>query len=251
MVTTDSKTIFVADDSVFFRTKLSDILVEAGHKVIFAKDGRDLIAKINAADSRIDLLILDLQMPEIDGFGVLKWLKESGCNDRFPVLVATGAFEATAVVNNLRELGASGFMSKGSTPEQIIFRVHSLLFPDKKTRRSNIERVPISTPADFTHGDNPAQTGFIQNIGEGGTFLHTNVSLLVGTKLRLRFSLPGIDRVFHLSGAVEWSTYDSPAAHRTLFGGYGVMFMDITDDERDALNGFVKEELSKLSVKKL
>ena len=42
MITKNSKNILIADDSVFFRTKLSDILVEAGHKVRFAKDGRAL-----------------------------------------------------------------------------------------------------------------------------------------------------------------------------------------------------------------
>ncbi len=38
MITKDSKNILLADDSLFFRTKLSDILVEAGHKVRFSKD---------------------------------------------------------------------------------------------------------------------------------------------------------------------------------------------------------------------
>ncbi|MBI5885778.1 MAG: response regulator [Deltaproteobacteria bacterium] len=131
MVTQDSKNVIIADDSVFFRTKLSDILVEAGHKVTFAKDGLKLIEGIRAGHDAIDLLILDLQMPEMDGFGVLKWLKANGYAGRFPVLVATGAYEATAIVNDLRELGASGFMSKDSTPEQIIFRVNNLLFPAK------------------------------------------------------------------------------------------------------------------------
>ena len=42
MITKDSKT-YVADDSLFFRTKLSDILMEAGHKVYFAKNGADVI----------------------------------------------------------------------------------------------------------------------------------------------------------------------------------------------------------------
>lgn len=249
MVTQDSKNIIIADDSVFFRTKLSDILIEAGHKVIFARDGKELIEKLRADQNTINLLILDLQMPEIDGFGVLKWLKENGNAGRFPVLVATAAYEASAVVNNLRELGASGFMTKGSTPEQIIFRVHSLLFPDKNSRRSPAERVPVSMPVDFIHGDSPVQTGFIQNIGEGGTFLHTNAQFLVGTKLRLRFSLPGTDGVFDLNGAVEWSTYNNPGS-RTLFGGYGVMFTGITDDERASLGNFVKAETSRQPYKK-
>src|SRR3972149_3951223 len=90
MITKDSKRILVADDSIFFRTKLSDILVEAGHKVKFAKDGRELIKEISIDAGGVDLLMLDLQMPDIDGFGVLNWLSENGLKGRFPVLVITG-----------------------------------------------------------------------------------------------------------------------------------------------------------------
>jgi CheY-like chemotaxis protein len=46
MITENSKNILLADDSVFFRTKLSDILIEAGHKISFASDGREVINKV-------------------------------------------------------------------------------------------------------------------------------------------------------------------------------------------------------------
>ncbi len=70
MITKNSKNIMVADDSLFFRTKLSDILVEAGHRVRFAKDGREVISELKIDPGGVDLLMLDLQLPEIDGFGV-------------------------------------------------------------------------------------------------------------------------------------------------------------------------------------
>ena len=131
MLTHDSKNVLIADDSIFFRTQLSDIITEAGHKVSCVKNGLKLIEVIKAGQCSIDLLILDLQMPKMDGFSALKWLKENGYAGKFPVLVSTGAYEAGTIVNDLRELGASGFMSKASTPEQILFRVNNLLFPTK------------------------------------------------------------------------------------------------------------------------
>ncbi|OGQ58850.1 MAG: hypothetical protein A3J24_02475 [Deltaproteobacteria bacterium RIFCSPLOWO2_02_FULL_53_8] len=248
MITKDSKNIFIADDSVFFRTKLSDVFVEAGHKVRFAKDGKELIKEISIDHDAIDLLILDLQMPDIDGYGVLKWLKENGYTDKFPVLVVTAVYEAAGIVERLRELGAAGLMTKGFTPEQIIFRVNKILFPDKCAYRDIAERVPVSIPVDFTLGEAKTRTGYLLNISDGGTFLHTAEELLLGAMLHLRFSLPGTGRVFALKAAVKWSTND--VAHRTLFGGYGLSFTGLTDDEKGVLKSFVAEEMSKLAFEK-
>ncbi|MBI5902715.1 MAG: response regulator, partial [Deltaproteobacteria bacterium] len=150
MITEDSKNILIADDSVFFRTKLSDILIEAGHLVRFAKDGREVINEIKIDSNGIDLLILDLQMPDIDGFGVLKWMKENGYEGKFPVLAITGVYELSQVTENLKGLGAAGLMTKGFTPEQIIFRVNRALFPDKIQQGAPRERVPVSVPVDFS-----------------------------------------------------------------------------------------------------
>ncbi len=129
MTTEGSRNILVADDSIFFRSKLNDILLMAGHKVQFANDGNEAVEAVKTSADRIDLLILDLQMPELDGFGVLKWIKDNGHGGRFPILVMTGTDEAANILEKLRELGASGYMSKDLSPEQIIIRINKILFP--------------------------------------------------------------------------------------------------------------------------
>jgi len=245
MITKDSKNVFIADDSVFFRTKLSDILVEAGHKVRFAKDGREIISEMKIDPDGIDLLVLDLQMPGIDGFGVLKWLNDNGFRGRFPILVVTAVYEPAHVTENLRALGASGLMTKGFTPEQIIFRVNRLLFPDKASQRVIPERVPVSLPVDFALGEK-TQTGFMLNLSEGGIFLHTKDDILIGSMLHMKFSLPGSGKVFDLKGIVKWSTQD--VEHRTLFGGYGVMFTYLSVEDAAIIKGFVDAEVKKVGA---
>lgn len=245
MITKDSKNILIADDSVFFRTKLSDILVEAGHNVRFAKDGREVLNELTIDSKGLDLLMLDLQMPDIDGFGVLKWLNENGFKGRFPVLVITGVYEPVHVMVKLRELGATGLMTKGSTPEQIIFRVNRILFPDKIQHGSPRERVPVSLPVDFILGD-AVRTGFLLNLSDSGAFLHTKAELLVGSLIRLRFTLPGSGRLLDLKGIVKWSTND--VASKTLFGGYGIMFTSFAEDEQAVLKGFVSSEIKRLGL---
>lgn len=247
MITKDSKNILIADDSVFFRTKLSDILVEAGHKVKFAKDGAEVISEIGIDGSWINLLILDLQMPNVDGFGVLKWINENGYRGRFPILSVTGVYEPAEVIEKLKSLGASGLMTKGFTPEQIIYRINRLLFADKTGQRAIAPRVPVSLPVDFTVGDN-TRTGFLLNLSESGTFLHTKVDLLPGTLVYLRFSLPGASQVFDVKGIVRWTTGESSS--KTMFGGSGVMFTTISAQDQQAIKDFVASEAQKLGLDK-
>ncbi|MCC6502728.1 MAG: response regulator [Deltaproteobacteria bacterium] len=245
MITKDSKNILIADDSVFFRTKLSDILVEAGHKVRFAKDGRELISELKIDARGIDLLMLDLQMPDIDGFGVLQWLSDEGLRGTFPVLIITGVYEPGEIMDRLRSLGASGLMTKGLTPEQIIFRVNRLLFPEKTAQGQPRTRVPVSLPVDFMLGD-LTRTGFLLNVSETGAFLHTKFELLTGSLLRLKFSVPGSTRVMDTKVIVKWSTVE--VAKKTFFGGYGLMFTSIQAEDLEELRAFISSEARRLGL---
>jgi len=246
MITRDSKNILIADNNVLFRTKLSEMLVEAGHKVRFAKDGREVLNEIGTDSKRLDLLMLDLQMPEIDGFGVLKWIDENGFKGRFPVLVISGVHEPVHVMERLKEFGATGLMTKDSTPEQMIFRVNRMLFSEKIQHGGPRGRVPVSLPVDFVLGD-VVKTGALLNLSETGTFLHTKDELFVGSLIRLKFTLPNSGgRLLDLKGIVKWSTND--VASKTLFGGYGVMFTSFTEEEQAVLKGFVDSEIKKLGL---
>lgn len=248
MITSDSKNILVADDSVFFRTKLSDILVEAGHKVRFARNGQEVLNEVSIDSNGIDLLVLDLQMPDIDGFEVLKRLEDDGFKDKFPVLVITGVYEPADVMDRLKKLGAQGLVSKGFTPEQIIFRVNKLLFAKKGEKGTPRKRVPVSVPVDFKIGEN-FQTGYLLNISESGVFLHTKAELLPGAMLALKFSLPGIEDIIEAKGIVRWTTSDIPS--RTLFGGGGIMFTTIDQKDQKTIREFVEAEHKRLGLEDL
>ncbi|MBI5599289.1 MAG: response regulator [Deltaproteobacteria bacterium] len=244
MITNNSRTILLADDSVFFRTKLSAILSEAGHRVRFASDGRDVIREIQIDPRGVDLLILDLQMPNIDGFGVLEWMNDNGCRDAFPVLMITGVYEPSSVVEKLKKLGARGLMSKAFSPEQVMYRVNTLLFPEKRIDRKE-DRVPVSMPVDFTVGDE-TYTGFLLNVSVGGLFLHTKFELLPGAMMKLKFSLPGNNRVINAMGTVRWSTPSSAA--QSLFGGAGVMFTYIAAEDLMMVREYIERETVKFDA---
>ncbi len=239
MKTRDSKHILLADDSAFFRTKLSDILKEAGHRVTLACDGREVIEKLKKDLDPPDLLILDLQMPYVNGFGVLEWMDEQGFKGLFPVMVVTSLYEPGEVEIRLEDLGVCGFMTKGFTPEQVVYQVNRLLFPKKADKEEKGEpRVPVSIPVDYTL-EGTTYTGFLLNVSASGLFLHTTEELRPGHVVKLKFSLPGSEKVYDIEGIVTRST---TTGDPTLFCGTGIMFVSISDDEREELRDFVERD---------
>jgi PAS domain S-box-containing protein len=102
-------TILVAEDDADLRGVLTAALMKGGHHVVQARDGAEALAAIER--EHIDLLVLDLVMPNIDGFGVLTRLKELRDGDAIPVIVVTGADRSSTEMVALR-LGANVYLSK-------------------------------------------------------------------------------------------------------------------------------------------
>lgn len=102
-------TILVAEDDADLRAVLTTSLMRNGHQVIQARDGAEALAAIER--DHIDVLVLDLVMPNIDGFGVLTRLKELRQGATIPVIVVTGTDRSTTEMEALR-LGANVYLSK-------------------------------------------------------------------------------------------------------------------------------------------
>jgi DNA-binding response OmpR family regulator len=99
-----TKRILVVDDERDVRSLVCHILVDQGYQVEQAVDGRDALAKIQA--SAPDLVVLDLMMPELDGWQVLSELKTMASRPPVVVLSAFGD------VQRVTDAGAIGFLAK-------------------------------------------------------------------------------------------------------------------------------------------
>jgi len=102
-------TILVAEDDKDLRGVLAASLTRAGHRVIPARDGAEALAAIER--EQVDLLVLDLLMPNIDGFEVLARLKDNKAANTIPVIVVTGTDRSTTELQALR-LGANVYLTK-------------------------------------------------------------------------------------------------------------------------------------------
>lgn len=119
--------MLVVDDSSFCRKHFA-ILFEDDFDVLEANDGEQALSIINQYGEMLSAVILDIEMPKLNGIDVLKKLKEKGMSSKIPVIVATSndKYQLEAL-----RLGAWDFISKSSKNEIIIARVKNIVFRDK------------------------------------------------------------------------------------------------------------------------
>lgn len=91
-----TKAILVADDSSIIRDFVKEIFSNQ-YEVLMAKDGQEVINIISADPKRIAALLLDLNMPNVDGFGVLDYLKENNLFTVVPTSVISGASDKESI----------------------------------------------------------------------------------------------------------------------------------------------------------
>lgn len=128
--------ILVVDDDPRLLACLSSLLGQAGHKIKAVRGGRDALKAINVHP--FDLAMLDLRMPDVDGFEVMEKLSETqpDCG----VVIVTGESSFTSVSRALRR-GALDYIRKPFGPEELLAIVNSVL--DKRSLIHAHENVSI------------------------------------------------------------------------------------------------------------
>ncbi len=116
--------ILVVDDDREIRDLLSRFLAKHGYRVSTAADGRDMRRILG--DARIDLIVLDLMLPGINGLEVMKALKEDAGTRHIPTIMLTAKGEEADIVTGL-ELGADDYITKPFSPRVLLARVRAVL----------------------------------------------------------------------------------------------------------------------------
>lgn len=118
------KILFVEDESALQKT-FGDILKQEGYEMISALDGEEGLRL--ARTQKPDLILLDLILPKLHGFEVLKALKEDSDTKDIPVIVLTN-LEGTGDVEKAIELGATTYLVKANyTLEEVISKIKNSL----------------------------------------------------------------------------------------------------------------------------
>ena len=117
-ITGESRKVLVVDDSDFMRMMLEDILTHHGHTVLQAKDGQECLDLLQ--NEAVDVCLLDLGMPGMDGMEVLRRIKESQPELK---VVMLSALSQESNVRQALQLGADAFVVKPFQPSCLIERI--------------------------------------------------------------------------------------------------------------------------------
>src|ERR1043166_4895288 len=111
-----AETILIVDDDPVQRRLLEAMATRFGYQVVLAEGGDAAVAAVTAPDARIDCMVLDLVMPDLDGYGVLARIRDAGVS--VPVIVQTAHGGIDKVVSAMRA-GASDFVVKPVGAERL------------------------------------------------------------------------------------------------------------------------------------
>ena len=125
----DKLKVLVVDDEDRMRKLISDFLKIKGYETVEAGDGEEAI-DVFFADKEIALIILDVMMPKMDGWEVLKTVRE---HSKVPVIMLTARTEETDELKGF-EYGADEYISKPFSPKIMVARVEAIL------RRSGVSQ---------------------------------------------------------------------------------------------------------------
>jgi len=119
-----SKTILTADDSASMRQIVHLSLARAGFGVVEAHDGKDALVRLQ--QQRVDMVITDLNMPNLDGIGLIRAVRAMEGYQFVPIVMLTTESHPDRKQAG-KAAGASGWITKPFVPEQLVSVVHRLL----------------------------------------------------------------------------------------------------------------------------
>ena len=129
--------VMIVEDDANQRRLMSTVLEQYGYNVIQAIDGIDALEQLDK--KHVDLMILDIMMPRMDGFELTDTLRQSGCN--IPILMVT-AKQSPVDKRKGFIIGTDDYMTKPVDEEEMVLRVGALL---RRSRIVNEKKLTVGT----------------------------------------------------------------------------------------------------------
>ncbi|MBU1110275.1 response regulator [Patescibacteria group bacterium] len=121
--TPSKRTILLIEDDVFVKDLYERTLKRRGYRVIVAEDGEMGLEAAHARADEIELVLLDIMLPKVNGIEVLKKLVEDGLTKKFTVVLITNLGQES-IIKEAFDIGARGYMLKARLlPREIVDKV--------------------------------------------------------------------------------------------------------------------------------
>ena len=196
------KTVVVADDTAFVRDRFRAALAQAGHETLTVRTGAELLGLMRRNGERVDLIALDLRLPQGQGVQLIRDLQKLGTH-RPTIVVFSGTIANAAEVRDLASFGVAGYVNEYTGVSHIMPALAPHLFPEHYNRRSS-PRVVLGVPITYRVG-NAISTSLTLNVSHGGVAIRTTNPLDVASVVRVRFRLPGTKKEIDAEARVAWS----------------------------------------------
>ena len=116
-------TVLVVDDESRMRKLIKDVLAQKGYSILEAGDGEEALKVFEENQSQINLILLDVMMPKLDGWSVLRQIRQ---NSKVPIMMLTARGEEQDELFGF-ELGVDEYISKPFSPKILVARVEAIL----------------------------------------------------------------------------------------------------------------------------
>jgi uncharacterized protein (TIGR02266 family) len=220
------KTVVIADDTAFVRDRFRTAIEAAGHRAIAVKTATELITRVREDHDQISLIVLDLRLPQAQGVDLVRTIRK--IDDGVPLLIFSGTIASADEVRELAALGVAGYINEYSAVQHILPSLAPHLFPDNFNRRSS-PRVVLGIPIQYRFG-NTIAAALTLNLSRGGIAIRTTSPLEAGSRIRVRFRMPGSKRDVEGEGRVAWSD-------RRV--GMGIQFETVDPANQSIIDNFV------------
>lgn len=224
-----NKTVVIADDVAFVRDRFAAALQGAGHHPVVVRSAAELLARVRADLTAIDLLLLDLRLPKAAGVDLVRAIRKVD-NGKVPILIFSGTINTAGEVRELATLGVAGYINEYSATEHILPALAPHLFPDNFNRRGS-PRVVLGIPVAYRF-DNTIAAALTLNLSKGGVAIRTMTPLETGGKARVRFRLPASKHDIEAECRISWSD-------RRV--GMGLQFEHVEPADQTAIDDFVDQ----------
>jgi signal transduction histidine kinase/CheY-like chemotaxis protein/HAMP domain-containing protein len=165
-----AKTILLVEDTEAVIVQMKDILLQQGYNILVARNGNEALEQINHQVP--DAMILDLMMPEVDGFEVLKRIRDEEKTDHLPVIILTAKYVTKEELAFLKSNCIYQLIQKGDiNKDQLLDTVAHMMFPEAvkvDIPPTKPARIPISgIPLVLVVEDNPDNMTTLKALLEG------------------------------------------------------------------------------------
>ncbi len=124
--------ILIVDDELRMRKLIKDFLIAKGYSILEAEDGEKALEVFENNKNKISLILLDVMMPKLDGWSVLRQIRQSS---KVPIIMLTARGEEQDELFGF-ELGVDEYISKPFSPKILVARVEAIL---KRTNKDEKE----------------------------------------------------------------------------------------------------------------